>query len=112
MGRCGSGASTVVSSICNLVMCEGANKTCSFINRVSDSHQVEEPDQFYGGIVADPMGFGKTLIMIALVATDLSNSPQLTSETRLGDEFEGDPGYTSPQTLIIIPPSRTYRNIP
>jgi SWI/SNF-related matrix-associated actin-dependent regulator of chromatin subfamily A3 len=84
-----------------------AGKTWSFINRVSDSHQVEEPDWFYGGIVADLIGFGKTLIIIALVATDLSNSPQLTPGTRLGDKFEGDPGYTSPQILIIIPPSRT-----
>ncbi|KAK1751104.1 SNF2 family N-terminal domain-containing protein [Echria macrotheca] len=41
-----------------------------FVNNVSQSHQVEEPDEFCGGIVADPMGLGKTLTMIALAATD------------------------------------------
>ncbi len=32
---------------------------------------MEEPPQFCGGIIADPMGLGKTLTMIALIATDL-----------------------------------------
>jgi SNF2 family DNA or RNA helicase len=43
----------------------------SFINRISNAYQIEEPPQFYGGIIADPMGLGKTLSMIALIATDL-----------------------------------------
>ncbi|WDK10382.1 hypothetical protein CGRA01v4_01661 [Colletotrichum graminicola] len=34
---------------------------------ISGSHQYEEP-QFYGGIIADPMGLDKTLTMIALKA--------------------------------------------
>ncbi|KAK1964623.1 hypothetical protein LY78DRAFT_704248 [Colletotrichum sublineola] len=33
---------------------------------ISGCHQSEEPPQFYGGIIADQMGLGKTLTMIAL----------------------------------------------
>ncbi len=86
-----------------------ANSYCSFINRVSDAHQVEEPDQFYGGIIADPMGFGKTLTMIALAATDydIPHSPTF-SNLSIRNEAMETPDYTSPQTLIIVPPSRMY----
>ncbi|WAO82928.1 Hypothetical protein NCS54_00010400 [Fusarium falciforme] len=41
-----------------------------FINRVSKSCHPNEPPEFRGGIVADPMGLGKTLTMISLIATD------------------------------------------
>jgi SNF2 family DNA or RNA helicase len=85
-----------------------ADGTYSFINRVSDAHQPEEPDQFYGGIVADPMGFGKTLTMIALAATDHQNPTSPTfSKLNFRDEAGRAPDYASPQTLIIVPPSRT-----
>lgn len=70
----------------------------SFLNRVSGSHQTEEPTRFHGGIVADPMGFGKTLAMIALVAADLDDS----SEAMLTD----DDGLATAATLIVVPPSR------
>ncbi|KAH7171392.1 P-loop containing nucleoside triphosphate hydrolase protein [Dactylonectria macrodidyma] len=60
-----------------------------FVNRVSEVHQEEPPDSFYGGIIGDPMGLGKTLTIIALVATDnLSNRPK-----------------PEEQTLIVVPPA-------
>ena len=98
-----------------LVCCPGdslvatnANSTCSCINRVSGVSQSEEPDQFFGGIIADPMGFGKTLTMIALAATDneIPSSPAF-SNPNLRHEAMKAPDYASPQTLIIVPPSRT-----
>ena len=61
----------------------------SFVNKVSQSHQLDEPPEFCGGIVADPMGLGKTLTMIALAATD-ANVRDL------------------PPSLIIVPPPREY----
>ncbi|KAK3497860.1 SNF2 family N-terminal domain-containing protein [Neurospora hispaniola] len=68
----------------------------SFVNRISDSHQKEQPENFQGGIIADPMGLGKTLTMIALAASDLiwvSHAPQENKEfTSVG------------QTLVIVPP--------
>ncbi|OAR04576.1 hypothetical protein LLEC1_02187 [Akanthomyces lecanii] len=43
-----------------------------YINAVSESGSKEQPPAFYGGVIADPMGLGKTLTMLALAATDLT----------------------------------------
>jgi SNF2 family DNA or RNA helicase len=72
----------------------------SFINRISAAHQAEEPPQFYGGIIADPMGLGKTLTMIALAATDLDRD----TNTKDRMEVEIEDKHDVPATLIIIPP--------
>ena len=75
-----------------------------FLNRVSNASQSELPPQCYGGIVADPMGLGKTLTMIALVATDLENS---------GDMVDTDEGchLDVPATLIVVPPPCKMLNV-
>ncbi|KAL7958743.1 SNF2 family N-terminal domain-containing protein [Trichoderma compactum] len=70
-----------------------------FVNRVSDAVQTESPQQFYGGIIADPMGLGKTLSMISLVASDLlvdRNDPSSIT----GANAEESSG----RTLIVVPP--------
>ncbi|KAI0876954.1 SNF2 family N-terminal domain-containing protein [Hypoxylon argillaceum] len=67
-----------------------------FINLISSSHQSKEPPQFLGGIIADPMGLGKTLTMIALVATDLQRV-EFTNNEIAEDE-------ASSTTLIVVPP--------
>ncbi|KAF4339742.1 alpha-1 6-mannosyltransferase subunit [Fusarium beomiforme] len=75
-----------------------------FLNRVSDAFQQEEPPQCYGGIVADPMGLGKTLTMIALAATDLDNE---CSHMESGEDLHPE----VPTTLIVVPPpSHLIRN--
>ncbi|KAF2446161.1 hypothetical protein P171DRAFT_430373 [Karstenula rhodostoma CBS 690.94] len=70
-----------------------------FINRVSNTHQEDPPQQFSGGIIADPMGLGKTLTMIALAAGDL--------DQRSGDPLELSSGHDSKPmvqaTLIVVP---------
>ncbi|KAI0129639.1 SNF2 family N-terminal domain-containing protein [Xylariales sp. AK1849] len=70
-----------------------------FINTVSSSYQTEVPAQFYGGIIADPMGLGKTLTMIALAAVDLEDKD---TELHAGDEEAGQKSV--PATLVIVPP--------
>ncbi|KEY72977.1 hypothetical protein S7711_04650 [Stachybotrys chartarum IBT 7711] len=45
-------------------------QTRQYLNTVSGVCQLEEPGVFAGGIVADPMGLGKTLTMISLVTMD------------------------------------------
>ncbi|KKO99582.1 hypothetical protein THAR02_08316 [Trichoderma harzianum] len=70
-----------------------------FVNRVSGAVQIEPPQQFYGGIIADPMGLGKTLSMISLVASDLlvdRNDPSSIT----GANAEESSG----RTLIVVPP--------
>ncbi|KAI0883701.1 SNF2 family N-terminal domain-containing protein [Annulohypoxylon maeteangense] len=66
-----------------------------FVNTITNTYQTEEPPQFSGGIIADPMGLGKTLSMISLVATDIDaryGLRALDTERGIGT------------TLIIIPP--------
>ncbi|KAL7916577.1 SNF2 family N-terminal domain-containing protein [Trichoderma velutinum] len=71
-----------------------------FVNRVSAAHQTEEPPQFYGGIIADPMGLGKTLTMISLAATDLESD--MNNELHM--EIDDEKANAVPATLIIVPP--------
>ncbi|KAI0533636.1 SNF2 family N-terminal domain-containing protein [Xylaria digitata] len=67
-----------------------------FTNLISGSHQSKEPPQFFGGVVADPMGLGKTLTMIALVATDLQGADFVDHEVSQEE--------ASDTTLIVVPP--------
>ncbi|KAF5553743.1 alpha mannosyltransferase [Fusarium phyllophilum] len=69
-----------------------------FYNTVSGAVQVEQPPQFYGGIVADPMGLGKTLSMIALVACDV-RADDIEPSSLPGVDIE----VSSGKTLIIVP---------
>jgi SNF2 family DNA or RNA helicase len=69
-----------------------------FINRVSDAHQDEPPPQFSGGIIADPMGLGKTLTMIALAASDID---QVGTPPEFWDAVEDKPVVQA--TLIVVP---------
>jgi len=71
----------------------------SFINRVSDTYQTDEPPQFYGGIVADPMGLGKTLSMISLIASDIN-----LDHSDLSNLSGVDTEESSGRTLVIVPP--------
>ena len=73
------------------------------MNRISDSHQKEQPENFQGGIIADPMGLGKTLTMIALTASDL----MWVSLARRGNNEFASVG----QTLVIVPPPRMFTKI-
>lgn len=86
----------------------------AFFNCISDRCQIDEPPAFSGGIIADPMGLGKTLTMIALVATDLkgySKEPGHLAE--FGEDMEYEDGgecesskILVPTTLIVIPAPR------
>ncbi|KAL5089357.1 hypothetical protein Trisim1_005644 [Trichoderma cf. simile WF8] len=73
----------------------GNNQRHCFVNHVSNAYQEEEPEDFSGGIIADPMGLGKTLTMISLVA---SAAPLHNSV------MDADGVVTSATTLIIVPP--------
>ncbi|KAK0724038.1 SNF2 family N-terminal domain-containing protein [Lasiosphaeris hirsuta] len=71
-----------------------------FVNHISDARQVDEPPPFYGGIIADPMGLGKTLTMIALIASD-AHSHGLDDPSASLDVHEESCGLT----LVIVPPA-------
>ncbi|KAH0498289.1 hypothetical protein TgHK011_005546 [Trichoderma gracile] len=78
--------------------CSESTGSC-FVNRVSGAAQAEQPQQFYGGMIADSMGLGKTLSMISLIASDLlvnKNDPN----SIIGANSEESSG----RTLIVVPP--------
>ncbi|KAK2031758.1 hypothetical protein LX32DRAFT_613158 [Colletotrichum zoysiae] len=72
-----------------------------FINRISGARHAHEPPAFYGGIIADPMGFGKTLAMITLVASDSYNAALSDASSLPGVLGEESCGLT----LIVVPPA-------
>lgn len=77
----------------------------SYINVVSESGSKSPPPPFRGGVIADPMGLGKTLTMIALAATDLSGSTVNRPDSPV---IETRDQFTSVSaTLIVVPPPRT-----
>lgn len=105
----GGGRDCARSMVCSFLRGAGGqvygNHLNSFTNRVSDARQADEPTAFYGGIIADPMGFGKTLAMISLIASDsqylaLNDTSDLSGV--LGEESCG-------LTLVIVPPARRSR---
>lgn len=79
-----------------------ALKYSRFVNTISDAYQAEEPPQFPGGIIADSMGLGKTLTMIALVATYLEASAGSAIHEHSMDDNEFD----TSATLNMMPPTR------
>lgn len=63
------------------------------------------PPPFYGGIIADPMGLGKTLPIVALAATDLEPRSAFIMEYDLLNDLE-NPLPTVSTTLVIVPQPR------
>ncbi|OCL02270.1 hypothetical protein AOQ84DRAFT_382836 [Glonium stellatum] len=52
-----------------------------YMNSLTEGAQTNPPPQFRGGIPADHMGLGKTLSMIALIASDHSHATNKITET-------------------------------
>lgn len=63
---------------------------------ITESVQDDEPPQFCGGIIADPMGLGKTLTMIALVSTDAEKRNEELGLPKTSNYVGA--------TLIVVPP--------
>ncbi|KAM0810765.1 putative Helicase ATP-binding domain-containing protein [Seiridium cardinale] len=71
-----------------------------YVNTVTNVYQNNTPQQTLGGIIADPMGLGKTLTMIALIAADLERD----SEEELDEDDEILATRNISATLVIVPP--------
>jgi len=74
------------------------------VSEIGSSHP---PPQLRGGIIADPMGLGKTLSMIALVASDLSTD-HVQGQSLQEDDADEHALPPVSATLIIVPPPREY----
>ncbi|KAK3687801.1 SNF2 family N-terminal domain-containing protein [Podospora appendiculata] len=71
----------------------------AYLNRVSQEVQDQEPPQFQGGIIADPMGLGKTLSMISLIAMDTERALRASQRHGLSLKYKMTP------SLVVVPPS-------
>lgn len=71
-----------------------------YVNTITSMHGANMPRQIYGGIIADPMGLGKTLTMIALVASDLDSQTPMPVD----DDLDQTVLPSIPATLVIVPP--------
>ncbi|OAA72939.1 SNF2-related protein [Akanthomyces lecanii RCEF 1005] len=78
-----------------------------YINAVSESGSKEQPPAFHGGVIADPMGLGKTLTMIALAATDLTKS---IDSREMKDVHSSDSRSVSATLIVMPPPLHIIRN--
>ncbi|KAL9085447.1 MAG: hypothetical protein Q9165_007597 [Trypethelium subeluteriae] len=75
-----------------------------YLNTISMEIQVGCPPPFQGGILADYMGLGKSLSMIALIASDLSLDQSCTSMP--STPKRGDTTTTQLRcTLVVVPPN-------
>lgn len=72
-----------------------------YINRISEAQQAIEPPEFSGGIIADPMGLGKTLTMISLIATDLQFSAPYHNDSSW--ELDEENNHPVQATLVVVP---------
>ena len=78
----------------------------SFFNTILGTQQNDAPPDFRGGILADAPGLGKSLSIIALIASDRHHTNP-TNDAKIDQTLlGGDCGYSA-ATLLIVPPSRT-----
>ncbi|KAH8680542.1 SNF2 family N-terminal domain-containing protein [Xylariales sp. PMI_506] len=81
---------------------DSAGRAISHINNIDESTHEEPPPEFRGGIIADHMGSGKTLAMIALMAHDKLHRVRQVSKHK--KRQRGQPQVT----LIIVPAPLLY----
>ncbi|KAI1374362.1 SNF2 family N-terminal domain-containing protein [Hypoxylon crocopeplum] len=63
----------------------------------------DKPEDAPGGILADAMGVGKTLTMIAAIASSLKEAGEFASRQGTGSLFRTCQNYSVPATLILVP---------
>lgn len=72
-----------------------------YVNNITGDIQDVIPVQFRGGLLADPMGLGKTLSTIALIASDRNPTGKLPIAQ--DDSFESI--LTKRKTTLLVAPS-------
>jgi len=66
-------------------------------NTLTNRTQFERPPLFYGGIIADPVGLGRTLTVLSLIACNLGGGAEPDTDV-------GGLGMTAVEaTLIVVP---------
>jgi SNF2 family DNA or RNA helicase len=79
-----------------------ASSNGEYLNNITGEYCSSIPPNFLGGIIADQMGLGKTLQMIALIASDLEYKGRTPSDFSLEPHFSLQKCHS---TLVIVPVS-------
>lgn len=80
-----------------------------YIHKVSKTLSTEPPPEKGGGVLADEMGMGKTLTMIALIVQTLSEAHQAAAETRDSGQYTGSASHFAHSTLVVVPSERRFK---
>ena len=76
-----------------------------FTNKITKVETLERPSACRGGLLADEMGMGKTLTVLALLVHSLDQATTFANARDLTDFFEETRQYSTRATLIITPKS-------
>lgn len=77
----------------------------SYVNMITGRSQLQPPPQFRGGLLADAPGLGKTLSIMALIASDRAMDA-LRHPTLSPNTIIRDCGASLNTTLVIVPKTR------
>lgn len=76
---------------------------CRFLHRITKARCATRPDEKGGGVLADEMGMGKTLSMLALVINTLEEGQEWAARSNSEDLTQCDIRNYAHSTLIIVP---------
>ncbi|KAH7032710.1 SNF2 family N-terminal domain-containing protein [Microdochium trichocladiopsis] len=79
---------------------EGQEK---YIHKISKTLASERPTERGGGVLADEMGMGKTLTMIAVIVQTLSEAHRYVVERQSSAHQSGKSNIYSHSTLVVVP---------
>lgn len=87
-----------LSKILLNVVCQALIIFHRYRNTITGLAQIEKPPEFAGGILADHMGLGKTLSMLALIAANPAN--HMAKPDRA---FDPSKCFKAKSTVIVVP---------
>ncbi|KAL4879096.1 SNF2 family N-terminal domain-containing protein [Aspergillus karnatakaensis] len=70
----------------------------------------EEPRQSFGGLLADMMGLGKTLSILSLVASSLTQAQEWATMIPPSELVRSQPGIRNTKTTLLVVPLSTVNN--
>lgn len=79
-----------------------------YVNNATGESQFCPPPNFRGGILADAMGLGKTLTMLALIASDTLSHAGSSGIDRVETTCSPSSYPVVKTTLIVVPLSREW----
>lgn len=79
-----------------------------YIHRVTKTRSALQPEERGGGILADEMGMGKSLCLLALVLETLVDGRKWAEEKQQEEHHSSKIKRYSHSTLVIVPSARLY----